>query len=509
MVTLTLTRASGGLLLELQRETSTFPLIILEKRTVGTRTVPITTKAVYFIGGDGDVAGSWSCIPAPKQSSSTSNVIAQHSAARVQAIVTNNMGSSRQIDRLMDSGTSAGNAGGTGSNLVPSAGFSAEEKRALDVATNSATSPRLGMGDSRSTPLGAQLGLRSTYDDDLTSPMRTRGANYGTDNGGGMSVAGLNLFGSGDGGAMNFSTSLRDVTRAAQAQEDARLKDDPTAAAMGFTGARTRALDKRANPLDVWVEGRFMRLNDGRNGADLSGYSGLFGTGVDYVFNKNLLAGVSLSYDVSGQKSSAAGTEARGTGWLVGPYATVRLSPQVFWQSRAAWGRANNDVSPNATTTDSFASTRWLVSSRLTGRYQMGAWQLRPSAGIAYMEETSDDYVSATGTAMASIKTRVGTASFGPEISYQMRVSPSVLIEPRIGAEAIWTFARDVSVGGNSAIVGSEAIGPEGTRGRVELGLRTMIVGGTVVDVSGAYDGIGAGDYNTLTGRAVVRVPLN
>lgn len=467
--------------------------------------------------------GSWSCTHPQQQQPQASNgtssatssqqIIAQQSGARVQAIVTNNMGSSRQIDRLMDLGTGGGGGAGTsGGNLAPNSGFTADEKRALDVASNGATSSRLGLGmsDSRNgPPLGAQLGLRATYDDDLTSPMRVRGPG-GSDGsrGGGMNVGGLNLYG-GDGGAFNFSTSLRDVTRAAQQQDEQRLKDDPSAAALGFTGARSRALDTRANPLDVWVEGRFLRLNDGRDGADLSGYSGLFGTGVDYVFNRNLLAGVSLSYDVSGQKSSAAGTEARGTGWLAGPYATVRLSPQVFWQSRAAWGRASTDVSPNLTVTDSFGSTRWLASTKLTGRYQMGPWQLRPSAGIAYMEETSDSYRSGTGANVDSIRTRVGTASAGPEISYQYRLSPSVLIEPRAGIEAIWSFARDISVGGNSAIVGSEAVGPGGVRGRAELGLRTMIVGGTVVDVSGAYDGIGAGDYNTVTGRAVVRVPLN
>lgn len=444
-----------------------------------------------------------------KKSNMATTIIAKQSAARVQAIMTNQMGSSRQIDRLMDQG-------GSINSLTPGPAFTAREQRALDVATGAATAPRLGMGTGLAsslggTPLGAQLGLRATTDDDLASPMRTRGpGGSDTARGGGMNIAGLALFGTSDGAAAyNFSTSLRDITRAAQQQEEQRLKDDPTAAAMGFTGARSGRLDKRANPLDVWVEGRFMRLNDGRNGADLSGYSGLFGTGVDYVFNRALLAGVSLSYDVSGQKSSAQGTEARGTGWLVGPYATVRLSDNLFWQSRAAWGKAHNEVSPDATTTDSFGSTRWLASSKLTGRYQMSAWQLRPSVGVAYMEETSDGYTSANGSLVDSVKRRVGTASAGPEISYQYRLNPDVLIEPRAGIEAIWTFARDISVGGNSAIVGGDAIGPEGMRGRAELGLRAMIVGGTVIDLSGAYDGIGAGDYNTITGRAVLRMPLN
>lgn len=514
---ITLTVSVGGGHVILSDDTTSTNLIT--QSTVGSQsyTVTSTTASHDFslpYSMNSSFTASWTCTPAaqPQQQSTPSKspqVTAQQSGQRVQAILTNQLGSSRQVDRLMDFGSSnSGNSSGT-----PGAAFTADEKRALDFVTGTATAPRLGLGMtggiSNGTPLNAQLGLRSTYDDDLTSPMRTRGPNYEAERGGGMSFAGLNLSGSESGSAYSFSTSLRDVARAAQHQDAQRLADDPTAAALGFTSARSRALDNRANPLDVWIEGRFMRLNDGRNGADISGHSGLFGTGVDYVFNRSLLAGVSLSYDVSGQKSSAAGTEARGTGWLVGPYATARLGPNLFWQSRAAWGRANNDVSPNLTVTDSFGSTRWLALTKLTGRFQMGAWQLRPSASVAYMEEVSDRYVSGTGTAVESVKTRVGTASAGPEISYQYRLNPHVLIEPRAGIEAIWTFARDISVGGNSAIVGGEAIGPEGVRGRAELGLRTVIVGGTVIDLSGSYDGIGAGDYNTVTGRAVLRVPLN
>ncbi|RTL61932.1 MAG: autotransporter outer membrane beta-barrel domain-containing protein [Hyphomicrobiales bacterium] len=431
---------------------------------------------------------------------------AHYSGQRVQAIITNSMGTSRQIDRLMDETPADGSTSGTGT----APGFTADEKRGLDVATGSVSTPRLGLGMSGngSQSFGPPLGLRSTYDDDLTSPMRTRGPGSDTSHSGGFTIAGLNVVGA-DGNSVNFSTSLRDIARDAQQREDQRLAQDPAANAMGFTAARGRTLDRRTNPLDVWVEGRFMRLNDGRNGTDASGHSALIGTGVDYVFSRSLLAGVSLSFDSSGQRYSAQSTEARGIGWLVGPYSTIRLSEHLFWQSRAAWGRASNEVSPNLALTDSFGSTRWLALSKLTGRFQFGPWQLRPSAGVAYMEETAESYVSGTGANVASIKTRVGTASAGPEITYQYRLNANVLIEPRAGLDAIWTFARDVSIGGNSALIGGEAVGPEGVRGRAEIGVRAMIVGGTVLDLSGAYDGIGAGDYNTITGRAVVRMPLN
>ncbi len=109
---------------------------------------------------------------------------------------------------------------------------------------------------------------------------------------------------------LNFSTSLRDVVRDAQQKEEQRLANGQ--AAIGFESVPAPGRGLRANALDVWVEGRFMRLEDGRNGADISGHSGLVGSGVDYVSILVFSRGVSLSYDTSRQKSGAVGTEASG-----------------------------------------------------------------------------------------------------------------------------------------------------------------------------------------------------
>lgn len=349
---------------------------------VGSVTFTVTAAQVgHELAGSGHPNAQssikWFCTPAsqgalaPKTSKdATQLALLNQMAANMAANMANMLNATRQHNRLVEEGYNTDIAKqATGKK----AGFTSDEQLALDVATGTATAPRLGLGMSgvgSAMPLGSQLGLRAGYDDDLTSPMRTRGpGGSDTNRGGGASIAGLNIFGSGDsGGSLNFSTSLRDITRATEQQEAQRLANDPTAAALGFTGTRASAGSRRPNPLDVWVEGRFLRLNDGRNGADLHGYSGLFNTGVDYVFNRNLLAGVSLSYDMSGQKSSTQGTETRGGGWLAGPYATVRLSDSVFWQSRAAWGRASTDVTVNAGSTDSVDSTRWLTSTQLSGR---------------------------------------------------------------------------------------------------------------------------------------------
>lgn len=89
---------------------------------------------------------------------------------------------------------------------------------------------------------------------------------------------------------------------------------------------------------------------------------------------------------LSSALNATLATEVNGLGWMVGPYATLRLTDNLlFWQARTAWGRSSNEVSPFLTYTDKFETDGWLVSSTLTGRWGIGPWVLRPSASVAYI----------------------------------------------------------------------------------------------------------------------------
>src|SRR5262249_49271119 len=129
-----------------------------------------------------------------------------------------------------------------------------------------------------------------------------------------------------------------------------------------------------------------------------------------------------------------------GRGWMVGPYATARLSENVFLQGRAAWGKSDNDVSPFLTYTDNFSSTRWLMSSTLSGRWQEGAWQFRPSATVAFIEDVSKSYTDSLGVSIPGVKVSLGQFKAGPEISYRYLAPNGTVLEPHLGLEAIWNF---------------------------------------------------------------------
>jgi hypothetical protein len=74
--------------------------------------------------------------------------------------------------------------------------------------------------------------------------------------------------------------------------------------------------------------------------------------------------------------------------------------------------------------------------------------------------------------------------------------------------QVILNFAGDTIANGLGPINGEPA-GLPGVRGRVDLGVRATTVGGLAIDFSGSYDGIGSSGYDAITGKVLVRVPMN
>jgi outer membrane autotransporter protein len=160
------------------------------------------------------------------------------------------------------------------------------------------------------------------------------------------------------------------------------------------------------------------------------------------------------------------------------------------------------------TYTDTFKSSRWLASTALSGRWTDGRWTFRPSASVSYIEDKSQGYNDTFGTFIPSVKSQLGQAKIGPEISYKFKGLEDLVLEPRVGAQLIWNFAGGATAAGID-LNGSDAAGPSGVRGRTELGVRATGSSGVSLDVSGSYDGIGTSGYSAIGGKATVRVPLN
>lgn len=438
----------------------------------------------------------------------TARTISRFVAQRANMIASGQFGGERQIDRLMDAERNAATGTGADSGSAPATGFANSAGSRLGDGPGAADISRLSFGARANGEAfaGAQsalasLGARSVRGDPGDGDDAARG--------GGLLQA-LRVSGSADGAArLSFATSLSALRQASAVADQAKIRGAAWAGStIAFSGGIGSGRGGAAfSPLDIWVEGSYGGFRDKHSAAGFDGHFAMLTAGADYVVNPSFLIGAYARFDDMMQRSDTDQTDMKGRGWMAGPYATLRLAPNMFWQARGAWGRSSNEVSPYLTYVDKFDSSRWLAATSLTGRYAVGAWTLTPSAMVSYFEDRSLAYQDTFGVTIPSVTSRLGQFKVGPQVTYKFKSSTDLLIEPRFGVQVIWNFAAETRVDGLVDI--GDAGGPGGVRGRADAGVRAVMGNGIGFDLSGSYDGIGSSSFSAATGRAAVRIPLN
>lgn len=320
------------------------------------------------------------------------------------------------------------------------------------------------------------------------------------------------LSGLGAGGTSNFKfgTSLSEVREAAIAAEAERQKANLTAAGLSFTGQPyVNPYDTMRQGFDLWIEGHVSRYSDGTGGIGRDGTFRLLYVGADYAIAPGVLIGALVQVDDTREDlddPTLAG-EVEGTGWMAGPYVGIRLLDNLFLDARAAWGRSSNDIwldDPAAGyRTGSFDTDRWLASANLTGNYDYGPWRLSPQLGIAYGAESYDTYFNSLGQAVEGSRARIGRLTGGAEVGYRIPLDSGAVLEPHIGLTGIWNFDTD------DLVVGGVLVESQESRARVEGGLLYRAPTGLAMRAAVSYDGIGADDFEAVSGQMWINVPLN
>jgi len=251
--------------------------------------------------------------------------------------------------------------------------------------------------------------------------------------------------------------------------------------------------DPQATPFDVWVEGKLARFS--AYGAD--GRFGILHAGADYLVTPRILVGLGVQLDWTDMEADDGAT-IEGTGYLVGPYVTARLTEHLFLDARAAWGQSSNTASPFGTYEDELDGTRWLVSAALIGQYDIDRWRVAPTARLTYFEEGTEAYTDGLGLPIPEIEIATGTFEFGPKISYRMELESGMSFEPFLSLEGIWTFEQKNT--GTSA-TSSPGLADTGLRGRGEVGFALSGGHAGSWSASAFYDGVGDDDFESWGGR--------
>jgi hypothetical protein len=250
---------------------------------------------------------------------------------------------------------------------------------------------------------------------------------------------------------------------------------------------------------DLWAEAHYVNFDDAgdRDGDFAVGY-----LGVDCQIHPAVIAGVLGQFDWMDDEIGNVNSSTNGVGWMAGPYATARLTPNLFLDVRGAWGQSDNDTNV-AGVTGSFDTTRWLVSSQLTGNLQFGDVRMSPEISLSYIQEIRDSYVDSSGASVAAQTVSIGRLRFGPEISRRFELQSGIFVEPSIAIRGLWDFdGTDVTIAGIDYAI-------EGFRGIAEIGLIIQRPDGFNIRVLAKYDGIGLNDYHAYGGQAWINIPLN
>lgn len=261
----------------------------------------------------------------------------------------------------------------------------------------------------------------------------------------------------------------------------------------------------RVGSFDIWSEGRVSRFDDSTSD---DGLFAIVHGGVDYRFSEDILLGISVSVDWTEQDNAAnaghVSGHVSGTGWMAGPYATVRLDEQVFVDVRAAWGQSSNEISPFGTYTDSFDTTRWLIAGSIGGVYVQAGWTFAPVVSLQYIEEHQGAYVDSLNVLIPNQTIAQGDVRFEPQLSYSLVLTDGTFLRPWVRVAGVYTFGD-----GDGASAGSLAREFDGLTSALHTGLDLMMPGGATFAVAGQVDGLGADDVSSYGGSISLSLPLN
>jgi outer membrane autotransporter protein len=307
-------------------------------------------------------------------------------------------------------------------------------------------------------------------------------------------------------GRFTFSSSLTQMRAAAAAEAKQKEAAANGSGELMALGAGRAPPTPPPPPLafDVWTEGAYSYYSDDRLDGKRQGHAGIVYAGADYLLMPGLLVGAMVQVDWMDQSTATLLQNASGQGWMAGPYASARLTPNLFFDARALWGRSSNDINPLGAYTDSFDTNRSLYAARLTGRWVFGPWGFTPSAEILYFNEQQLAYVNAIGIAIDDQSVHLGRLTFGPEVSYRMGLGGGTTLEPFVGLKGIWDFAKS-----NETTAAGEPVGREPWHGRIETGATYRAASGLSFRAQGSYDGIGDSHFHAWQGRATLIVPFN
>ncbi len=154
--------------------------------------------------------------------------------------------------------------------------------------------------------------------------------------------------------------------------------------------------------VDLWLEGR---MRNYAVGSSDNGNLGVVYLGTRTKLGPDILVGGLAQFDRGVESATYGESQMAASGWMVGPYMSMKLGSGVVFDSRVAWGETENVV-PGLALSDSETDRR-LLRAKLTGTRQVEGWNVAPSLKFVYLEDAVRDGDSGETRAQGTGRVRI------------------------------------------------------------------------------------------------------
>lgn len=259
--------------------------------------------------------------------------------------------------------------------------------------------------------------------------------------------------------------------------------------------------------LDFWVEGRVtqfeQKFNDGAGRYRSDGSAGSLNLGADYLITPSLMIGALVYLDRYGEDYDTLRSGSASSGVLVGPYASMRLAPDLIFDAQAAWGETDNESKLPDGARLAYETERQLLRGQLSGNRNLLGLQFTPSLGLSVVEDRIADPDRLPENGVERGSSVFGRLGVGSTVSYRFVLVDGGFVQPSAAINKGWSLEELDSFG-----IDAEALSND-VGAAAEAGLIFGTAAGVNIRATGAIEGLGQEDYSAWSGRISLTAPLN
>ncbi|RIA54988.1 autotransporter outer membrane beta-barrel domain-containing protein [Dichotomicrobium thermohalophilum] len=212
--------------------------------------------------------------------------------------------------------------------------------------------------------------------------------------------------------------------------------------------------------------------------------------GADYTVSEDFLVGASVEFeDLEQQTGILGGATAAGTAYMIGPYVAQRLTENLVFDARLAWGESDDLVDPDGVASR-FAAERRLAKARLKGDFDLAGWQVSSSAAFIHATEVPEGFGQGVTT---------NKLSLGPEMRRSFQLENGSVIEP---------FLHYRSTAELEPVEGLSELDALAVNGALGGGVNVTMPDEYRIQATTQFESVDAQTDPNVTGRVQLTVPL-